>query len=126
MAAQHRMSARPGLPAQGSRGSSQGLGVAGACWSSVAWSSAAAGADKSAAAAVGSSVTALRYTWAAVITNASRGGGHGEHVPGTGDGAPDGGRRGGVHGCLDEAQRSVRSNGFELDGVRRDWSYLPA
>jgi len=29
-------------------------------------------------------------------------------------------------GCLDEAQRSVRSNGFELDGVRRDWSYLPA
>jgi hypothetical protein len=28
-------------------------------------------------------------------------------------------------GCLDEAQRSVLSNGFELDGVRRDWSYLP-
>jgi Protein of unknown function (DUF3500) len=27
--------------------------------------------------------------------------------------------------CLDEAQRSVLSNGFELDGVRRDWSYLP-
>jgi hypothetical protein len=28
-------------------------------------------------------------------------------------------------GCLDEAQRSVLSDGFELDGVRRDWSYLP-
>ena len=28
-------------------------------------------------------------------------------------------------GCLDEAQRSGLSNEFELDGVRRDWSYLP-
>ena len=28
-------------------------------------------------------------------------------------------------GCLDEAQRSVLSHGFELDGARRDWSYLP-
>ena len=27
---------------------------------------------------------------------------------------------------LEEAQRSVLSSGFELDGVRRDWSYLPA
>ncbi len=26
---------------------------------------------------------------------------------------------------LDEAQRSVLDNAFELDGVRRDWSYLP-
>jgi hypothetical protein len=29
-------------------------------------------------------------------------------------------------GCLDEAQRSVLSHGFELDGARRDWSYLPS
>ena len=28
-------------------------------------------------------------------------------------------------GCLDEAQRSVLCDGFERDGARRDWSYLP-
>ena len=28
-------------------------------------------------------------------------------------------------GCLDEAHRSVLYNEFELDGARREWSYLP-
>jgi hypothetical protein len=28
-------------------------------------------------------------------------------------------------GCLDAEQRSVLNNSFELDGVRREWSYLP-
>src|SRR6516162_7416900 len=106
MAAQHSTSRRPGLPDHGSRGSSHGLAAAVAV---VAASSAPAGAafscwpkpavlscwrkpaGRSSAAAVGSSFTALRYTWARTDHNASRGGGHGEHVPRTGDGEPDDG-----------------------------------
>src|SRR5215472_2258811 len=122
MAAQHRMSTRRGLPDQGSRGSSHGpSGFA----RSGAWS-----AGGSSAAAVGSSVTALRYTCEAAITN--RPAAEAPVKPSTAETylAPETAGRMAAAAVafgagLDEAQRYVLYNDFELDGTRREWSYLP-
>src|SRR5215469_1091910 len=107
--AHNRMSTRRGLPDQGSRGSSHGSRTVFSCAGSP-------GADWSAASTAGSSVTALRYT--CTRGDHKRGGPMEKYL------APETAARmaaaaAAFSGALDESQRYVLTNDFELSGVRR-------